>query len=216
MVWRGDGTAKLAPCLVKLIDEIDARAPGRDRRSDGSIGDRAHAARTSDHNPNAQGIVTALDITDDPGNLAADLVYDRDDFDPDVLFEHLRRRRDPRVKYLISDDRVCSSYGSQAWQWRTYTGPNPHDRHAHISVLADKVNDISTWFPEDQEDDMTPEQAQQLADIAERVRRIEHETRTREERTIELVQELPAKVRTSVYTARDGLAKLIRSIHGDG
>lgn len=151
MVWRGDRTARLAPCLALLLDEIEERAPGRNKRSDGTIGDRAHQSRESDHNPNSNGDVTALDITDDEGDLEADVVYDRDDFDPDVFFDQLIARRDPRVKYLISDGRICASYHRDhrpAWTWGVYRGSNPHRQHGHLSVPAHQVDTLTTWFPD--------------------------------------------------------------------
>jgi hypothetical protein len=153
---------RLAPCLVKLVEEMEERAPGRNTASDGSIGDLAHSSRTSDHNPDENGWVKALDISDDPGNLQAGMIYDRDDFDPDVFGEMLRLRRDRRVSYYISDDRIFDTDGANAWQWREYEGTNEHRSHAHLSVKAAFVNDTSTWFPDSEEDDMTPEQASQL------------------------------------------------------
>jgi len=53
----------LAPSLVNLRREIDLRWPDRMKTSDGWIGDPAHAQRSSDHNPDARGIVHALDVT---------------------------------------------------------------------------------------------------------------------------------------------------------
>jgi hypothetical protein len=62
--WRG------AKALFRLRDQINATFPGRNKASDGLIGDAAHATRASDHNPwvidNGVGVVTAIDITHDP------------------------------------------------------------------------------------------------------------------------------------------------------
>src|SRR5262249_36859977 len=63
MVWTGGGTRRLAKSLITLIDEVDAKYPDRDRSNDGTIGDTSHQARRSDHNPDSEGVVRALDIT---------------------------------------------------------------------------------------------------------------------------------------------------------
>lgn len=130
---------RLAPCLIALFEQADARWPKRSRVSDGSIGDKAHAARKSDHNPSETGYVTAGDLTHDP------------DMGPDAhaWAEYLRTIRDSRVKYVISNGRVWRSYGTSAWQWTPYTGSNAHEKHVHVSVLdiAEVRNDLRPWFP---------------------------------------------------------------------
>ena len=115
-------------------------APLRSKRSDGSIGDAAHASRDSDHNPwveaGGQGIVTAIDITNDPANGC----------DATRLAESLREARDPRVKYVIWDRRIfCATV--QPWVWRPYGGSNPHNQHLHISVQAEpgRFDDSADW-----------------------------------------------------------------------
>lgn len=117
MSWR------TAAALLTLREQVDAAAPGRSKRSDGTIGDPAHAARTSDHNPNAAGVVRALDLTHDP-SAGADMA---------ALSEALRGSRDQRIKYLIFDGRICSATVSP-WVWRSYYGSNPHRTHLHVSV----------------------------------------------------------------------------------
>lgn len=129
---------KLAPSLRAMFDEADRRWPKRSKASDGSIGDLAHSKRTSDHNPDASGDVLAGDLTDDkPAGCDADL-----------FAEHLRKSRDPRVKYVICNGKVFRSYGTNAWQWTPYTGINGHFSHTHVSVLdtTEAKNDTSPWF----------------------------------------------------------------------
>lgn len=125
MTWR------LALSLAQLRDQVNDRWPNRDKSSDGSVGDAAHATRSSDHNPwvkdGALGVVTAIDITHDP----------RSGCDSYALADVIRASRDPRVKYIISNRRICSS-DVDPWQWREYRGANPHDHHVHISVHSDK------------------------------------------------------------------------------
>jgi hypothetical protein len=120
MSWR------VARSLVCLRDELNAAFPSRSKRSDGSIGDAAHATRTSDHNPwVGPGVVTALDFTHDPSSGAS----------MDELAEVLRASRDPRIKYVIWNRRIFSATTSP-WQWRPYSGSNPHTTHLHISVVS--------------------------------------------------------------------------------
>jgi len=126
MSWR------LARGLDKLRSQVNARWPNRSRKADGTIGDRAHAARASDHNPRG-GIVHALDLTHSPGT----------GLDIHGLADRLRQSKDPRISYIISNRRIASS--KQNWAWRRYTGSNPHSGHMHISIRsnpqADKTND---------------------------------------------------------------------------
>lgn len=131
---------ELAPCLRVLINETDRLFPGRSIASDGSIGDAAHAARDSDHNPDEDRLVEALDITDD----------DAAGCDISVLFDHLVATKDKRVKYLIHKGWVIKSYaknGVKAWTWIIYTGLNSHKLHGHISVLDSMVHSQLPWWP---------------------------------------------------------------------
>lgn len=136
MVWKGDAAARLARSLITLIDQVDALWPNRDRSADGSIGDADHQARQSDHNPNAAGVVTALDLDRD---LAAG-------FHARALAEVLVASRDPRIKYIISNGQIVSSKISP-WVWRPYTGVNAHREHIHISVDGDPAlyDDPRPW-----------------------------------------------------------------------
>jgi hypothetical protein len=131
MVWKGDSNDRLAKCLVTLIDDIDQRIPSRNKRNDGSIGDAAHRQRPSDHNPQIRqgstGIVTALDVTHDPGA----------GFDAGAFAESLRESKDPRIKYVIFNGRIFSSTVTP-WTWRSRNkGPGDHSEHVHVSVVAD-------------------------------------------------------------------------------
>src|SRR5262249_36978810 len=116
--------------------QVNRAYPNRSKRDDGWIGDDAHAARVSDHNPNRQGVVTALDLTHDP----------RNGFDSYEFADMLKANRDPRIKYLISNRRI-SNPSKQNGAWRVYDGANPHTRHVHISVSADPAlyDDPAIW-----------------------------------------------------------------------
>jgi hypothetical protein len=136
--WRA------AKSLLKLRAQVDARAPRRVRGSDGTVGDAGHQSRRSDHNPwvvdGVTGIVTAMDITNDPAHGCTS----------DALARSLVRSRDPRIKYVISNRRIANSSpqgGHSAWAWRPYGGASPHDHHVHVSVKSDKAlyDDESDW-----------------------------------------------------------------------
>ena len=127
---------RTAESLLKFRSQIDAMAPGRDKSNDGTIGDTSHQARPSDHNPNKDGVVTAMDITHDP----------RHGVDAGELAEILRLSKDPRIKYVISNRRIFSSEKSP-WQWRPYNGANAHTHHVHVSVMGEKAlyDDTHPW-----------------------------------------------------------------------
>lgn len=136
MTWR------LARALETLRAQVNTRFPNRSKESDGSIGDEAHASRSSDHNPwvkdGETGIVTAIDITHDP----------KGGFDSYAFADMLLAKQDSRLKYVISNRRIGSGpAGPQPGVWRKYTGSNPHDHHCHISVMSDKAryDAIKAW-----------------------------------------------------------------------
>lgn len=140
---------RLAPALEQMRREADAIAPDRSRRSDGTIGDAAHAARRSDHNPDDDGLVTALDLTHDPAG----------GWDAHARVEQIRRRQDPRVSYLISNDRIAGP-GAGGWEWRPYrpgvASRNRHTQHAHVSVTQAGKRSIAPWWPEFEARSLSP------------------------------------------------------------
>jgi len=151
---------RLARSLVTLRDEVNAFAPGRSRAADGTIGDAAHAARSSRHNPNAHGVVTALDVTHDPAG----------GMDVHALARRLVLHPHPDLCYVISARQIAMR--AHGWEWRPYTGSSPHTAHAHFAVGggldADPrppYDDTDPWgvAPPQQEDDMTPQEHEMLA-----------------------------------------------------
>lgn len=135
--------AKIRPArsLDVLLAQVDSHAPKRDRSYDGWIGDAAHAARKSDHNP-LGGVVHARDITHDPAH----------GMDAAELGEALRKSKDARLDYVIHAGRIFSST-VKPWVWRPYDGADSHKHHIHISVvdspaLADDPRPWSLpWLP---------------------------------------------------------------------
>ena len=119
----------LAPCLRKAIDDLNKAYPKRSKLSDGTIGDQAHASRKSDHNPNSQGIVTAIDLTHNPEN----------GLDCNTLISSLLL--DARVKYLIFNRKIYYPYSAP----KDYNGENQHKQHLHISIKANAHLDMADW-----------------------------------------------------------------------
>ncbi len=130
--WR---TAKALSTLLKQVNDL---SPNRSKASDGTIGNAAHAARNSDHNPwiviteNGKkiGIVTGEDITNDSAH----------GMDSDKLAQALIDSKDNRIKYVISQGTITSGLpGPKPWVRRPYKGVNPHNHHVHISVRQEQT-----------------------------------------------------------------------------
>ena len=131
-------TPKLCKAGQQLRLQVDDSFPDRDRTSDGWIGDTRHQTRPSDHNPDEQGIVRAIDIDRDlSGKAKPDLMPD--------LADQIRlcaRAGDKRISYVIFDGRIASS--KKSWAWRPYDGSNKHNHHCHVSFT--KAGDSDSSF----------------------------------------------------------------------
>jgi hypothetical protein len=138
-VWRP------AHCISTLIGQANVLFPTRTKATDGTVGDASHQGRESDHNPWIIGpdgirIVSALDLTTDHADGA----------NTEGIAEILRVHRDPRLKYMIYEGRMFSSYPTRlyrAWSWRPYYGENPHRKHFHLSVQPKEelYDDKTPW-----------------------------------------------------------------------
>lgn len=141
MTWR------VAESLLQLQVQLDEAAPDR-AKPDGFIGDADHQNRTSDHNPWCDGVVvTAGDFKDD------------DDAGANMrrISESLRQSQDKRIKYVIHEGQMFSSYPTSthaAWTWRPYSGPNGHFTHMHISVQCDASKDSTAKWQIGEWDEM--------------------------------------------------------------
>jgi hypothetical protein len=129
---------KLSKAAIQLREQFDDSYPSRDRTSDGWIGDTRHAARPSDHNPDANGWVRAIDVDRDvSGRSKPDLMPDI----ADQIRLLCKSKKERRITYIIFDGRIASS--KKAWEWRTYEGSNKHNHHCHISFSQEADNDNS-------------------------------------------------------------------------
>ncbi|HYD28889.1 hypothetical protein [Brevundimonas sp.] len=148
-------SAQLVSCLRQLWNEFDDIAPNRDRRSDGWIGDAAHAGSSSDHNPDETGKVPIRDA--DKINEVHALDVDKDLNVPGLDMERVvqflltrcRNGTERRLRYIIWNRRIWEA--SNGWRQRTYTGANAHDQHGHFSASYDTALEASkaSWRLED-------------------------------------------------------------------
>jgi hypothetical protein len=130
---------KLCKAGQQLREQIDDAFADRDRTSDGWIGDTRHAARPSDHNPDANGWVRAIDVDRDLSGKA------KPDIMPD-LADQIRlagKSGESRIAYVIFDGRIASPRLN--WRWRKYTGSNKHNHHCHISFTK-KGDEDGSYF----------------------------------------------------------------------
>lgn len=138
----------LVPCLVSLRNEFNQLAPGRDKTSDGSVGDTSHATEPSDHNPDETGVPesTDLDHKDEVHAIDVDKDLNKTGWSmqrcADVIVGRHRAGVDNRLKYVIWNHRIASA--SHGWAWRAYGGVNPHDHHAHFSASYDSAREADT------------------------------------------------------------------------
>jgi len=119
---------KATPAAIAVLRQATAIAPLRMKASDGLLPSKAHIHQNpnSDHNTGY-----AVDLTHDKiaGIDCADLF--------------IKLQDDPRVKYLIFKGHIWSKQKGTD----NYTGPNPHNKHLHISIKDECGDDTSPWFP---------------------------------------------------------------------
>ena len=134
--------ARLVAGGVTLRNQVNKRWVRRDKRSDGWLGDAAHKGRVSDHNPDARGLVHALDIDadldpKDPGaaqRLANQIVAYAASGIPGAN----------RIKYVVFNDQIASgTYANSMWKWRG--SGYGHMHHIHVSFSTKGENNAQTF-----------------------------------------------------------------------
>lgn len=149
MVWRQGQAWRVVGSLQQLNAQLREHAPravppATPATAWGSIADAEHS-QDSDHYPHviaalgSVAVVTARDFPHAP-HLGLDL---------GKLAETWRLSRDPRIKYVIFNRRMFSSYATSsypAFTWRPYGGTDPHDTHGHVSsVSTAAADDARPW-----------------------------------------------------------------------
>lgn len=127
------------PASKTLFAEFNTISPNRDKASDGRVGDLAHQSSVSDHNPDETGNTGGQSDSDDTNEVHA---ADVDDSGPwpagwsmerfvQLILARCRSGAEKRLRYIIYERRIWRA--SNGWRQETYTGSNPHDKHAHFS-----------------------------------------------------------------------------------
>jgi enamine deaminase RidA (YjgF/YER057c/UK114 family) len=134
IMWHVAGAIETLGNQIEKSRGLDKVYP-----EDGTVASYQHDQNNpnSDHRPDDQGIVRAIDWGGPP------------DWQNEVA-ENLRVSRDPRIKYLIHNKRLFSSYkgpnSESPFTWRPYGGYNLHLNHTHVSVVSGALGEsTSEW-----------------------------------------------------------------------
>lgn len=157
--WEGRSW-QTVPAITTLGRQIEQVRPGPPTYPvDGTVASRRHdqMSPTSDHRPDADGDVHAIDFGGPTGWIAETV-------------EAIRVSEDVRLRYVIFDGRMYSVYpksGYDPFEWRPYLGPSPHRTHAHLSVRRDPefANIDDPWILEEDLPQFTEEEAEQLRNL---------------------------------------------------
>lgn len=123
--------------LVNLRTQINDWAPTRDHTSDGTIGDAAHQAETSGHNPDDTPGSRA-EWNSDPDSTPEVRAFDCDtDFrngvTAQVVVDHIKALPgiSSVIRYIIYNRKIYKA--ANGWKAETYTGPSAHTEHIHFT-----------------------------------------------------------------------------------
>lgn len=124
--------AYLNPALTNFRATVNRRWPGRDKTSDGWIGDERHQKTDSDHNPDQDGSVDAWDMDVDGVDVWACI----------RAFE-----AHESSGYWIYNDQIA--HRVEGWRRRSYAyagpGRNRHDKHVHFNTRSSHERSAKPW-----------------------------------------------------------------------
>ena len=149
----------LAPALAVGRAEVNRRWPKRDLASEGTVGDAAHQATRSDHNPNARESVDAWDMDVEVNGRGRPYAED---------VEHLKRvfQAHEASRYWIHDDQIAER--ANDWRRRPYKPDDPdrnkHIKHVHWNTRQSMERSKVAWRVGDDED-LVAAQAKLLLDV---------------------------------------------------
>jgi len=124
------------PALGILREQLKRQYPGI---VIGWIGDTTHQTEnpSSDHNPEPDGSVDAIDLMLGKAFTATQC---------QKVIDALVASKDWRIKYIIWNHRIIAGNGGiEPWKWRKYNGKDPHTGHAHISRNDIQESNIELW-----------------------------------------------------------------------
>jgi hypothetical protein len=137
MALNWNSVPNLPPNLRALGMSFNALCPNRDSASDGAWGDPDHKLSPSGHNlDDTPGSLPESEDSDWKPELRA-IDVDNDLRKPGVnmqaLCDAIARSSDRnRLSYIIYNGRIIGQFNGWA-KWTSYSGDNPHDKHAHFS-----------------------------------------------------------------------------------
>jgi len=150
MAWFAEPSVKF------ILLDANRVAPHRSHASDGTIGDAAHSASTSDHNPDTDGGVHACDVTHDPEGG-----YDAHAWALKVA-DRIKAGKEKRVKYIVTNDgkgadQIFNPSVSLTWR-QNGAYKTEHRNHCHYSILYTDAaeNDVTPFFVSDEHPEPPP------------------------------------------------------------
>jgi hypothetical protein len=127
------------PASTSLRREFAALAPNKSTAQNGTIGDRSHMERNSDHNLDEIG---NTGTHSDPDTIREVHARDEDSRGPwppgwsmercvQIILARCRSGAETRLLYIIYNGRIWEA--SNGWRERKYDGADQHTEHAHFS-----------------------------------------------------------------------------------